>query len=842
MKDDKKTKAELIKELERLRCLVLELDAIEAARKRAVEALRESEERHRTLQANVPVGVFRYTPGADGRVLSANVALAKMLGYKESEDVTDARVADFYLRSEDRDKLVEEMASAGTVSGYEVEFKRVDGTVFWGAVSARAARADDGEIEYVDGVVEDVTERKQVEAELARYRHKLEELVEERTNELRETNEKLRREVADRKRVEEEKRYFNEFTENIIESTQVGIYALDKAGTVKIWNQGMERQFGVDSADIEGKNIFEAFPVLAEEPLGAAIKKVLERGEPFEQGGLRHRTLRRGERVLNTKINALTNPSGAIVGAVVITEDVTEAVTAAEALRESEERYRGIYHTTLALADEIELEAVLREIADQAMLLLRGDDCIVYLLDRDGGILKPLYANTRKGVEAILSFDVRLGGGVTGRVAESGVGSFVNIGAEDDYRVHVPGTDATEDENESVIAVPMFDSSGVLGVITICKDAGVYDEGELDKLTVFARQAEMAIRRARSLEALRESEERYRSLVEAVHGGFAIVDGDENILFVNQAYCDMLGYAKEELTGMNVGELVTEEEFRKVKRATERKLRTKEPAKYEPVWRRKDGSERQFLVSSTPFFDEAGNYKYTLGVTLDITDQKRIEAELKLKTRQLEEAHRRTDELLRNILPEQVIKELEEVETPLPRFVPSVTIVFIDIAGFSDISARVSHKALVTKLAAYFHAFDLIVKDEGLEKLKTVGDGYMYAGGLFTEDNQVEYCAKAALDILKVVGKRDWQVRIGIHVGPCIAGLVKGWRMVYDVWGDTVNVASRLQEASEPGHINVSEAVYEELGDDFEFEFRGELPLHTLGPTPMYYLRRSKDG
>jgi class 3 adenylate cyclase len=118
----------------------------------------------------------------------------------------------------------------------------------------------------------------------------------------------------------------------------------------------------------------------------------------------------------------------------------------------------------------------------------------------------------------------------------------------------------------------------------------------------------------------------------------------------------------------------------------------------------------------------------------------------------------------------------------------------------------------------------------------------MYAGGLFTEDNQVEYCAKAALDILKVVGKRDWQVRIGIHVGPCIAGLVKGWRMVYDVWGDTVNVASRLQEASEPGHINVSEAVYEELGDHFEFEFRGERPLHTLGPTPMYYLRRSKDG
>lgn len=670
MKDEKKTKAELIKELERLRRLVLELDAVEAARKRAAAALRGSEERRRTLQANVPVGVFRSNPGVDGRVLSANVAMAKMLGYEGPEDVINAPVADFYSRPEDREDVVGKIAVAGAVSSYEVEFKRVDGTTFWGAVSAWAARGDDGDIAYVDGVVEDLTERKRAEEEVVRYRDRLEELVEERTEELRQANEKLRREVAGRKRVEEEKRYFNEFTENIIESTQVGIYALDKDGTVKIWNQGMERQFGVDSADIEGKNIFEAFPILAEEPLGAALKKALDGGEPFEQGGLRHRTLNRGERVLNTKINALTNPSGAIVGAVVITEDVTERVKAGEALRESEERYR--------------------------------------------------------------------------------------------------------------------------------------------------------------------------SLVEAVHGGFAIVDGDENILFVNQAYCDMLGYAKEELTGMNVGKLVTEEEFLKLKGATEKKLSKREPTKYETVMRRKDGSEGQFLVSSTPFFDERGDYKYTLGVALDITEQKRTEAELKLKTRQLEEARRRADELLRNILPEQIIKELEQVETPLPRSVSNVTIVFIDIAGFSGISTRVNHKALVTKLAAYFHAFDLIVKDYGLEKLKTVGDGYMYAGGLFAEDNQLEACAKAALDILKVVGKRDWQVRIGIHVGPCIAGLVKGWRMVYDVWGDTVNVASRLQEACEPGHINVSKAVYEELADSFEFEYRGELPLYTLGPTPMYFVKASR--
>jgi PAS domain S-box-containing protein len=672
------------------------------------------------------------------------------------------------------------------------------------------------------------TDLRRAEEELATCRLRLEESVEGYMEGLREASE--------RERPDEGIDYFGEFAANIIESTQVGIYALDKEGRVRIWNRAMERQFGVASEEIEGRGIFEAFPALAREPLGAAIERALERGEPFERNGVRHQTLKRGERILNTKINPLRDSSGGIAGAVVITEDVTEAVKATEALRESEERYRGLYHTTLALADEVELEAVLREIADQAMALLRGDDCIVYLLDRDGGVLKPLYANTRKGVEAILSFDVELGVGVTGRVAESGVGSFVNIGAEDDYRVHVPGTDAAEEENESVIAVPMFDDSDVLGVITICKDGGVYDEGELEKLTVFARQAEMAIKRARSLEALRDSEGRYRSLIETIHDGFAVVDGDENILFVNQAYCNILGYAKEELIGMNLKQLVPEEEVRRLLETTEEKKKEKRSTKYEIVMRRKDGELRDILVSSTPLRDENGEYNLTIGVALDVTEQRRTEAELKLKTSQLEAAHRRADELLRNILPEQVIAELEEVETPVPRSVPDATIVFVDFAGFSHISARVHHKALVTKLAAYFHAFDLIVKDYALEKLKTVGDGYMYAGGLFAEANQLEACAEAALDILKFVGERGWQVRIGVHVGPCIAGLVKGWRMVYDVWGETVNVASRLQEACEPGKINVSQAAYEQLAEDFQFEYRGTLPLHTFGPTPMYYL------
>jgi class 3 adenylate cyclase len=291
---------------------------------------------------------------------------------------------------------------------------------------------------------------------------------------------------------------------------------------------------------------------------------------------------------------------------------------------------------------------------------------------------------------------------------------------------------------------------------------------------------------------------------------------------------------------MNMRDLTPEGYVRQVLEATEAKKRERTSTKYEVVMRRKDGELRDVLVSSTPLLDEKGDYRLTIGVALDITDQKRTEAELQLKSEQLEEAHRRADELLRNILPEQIIMELAETNTSIPRLVQNVAIVFVDFVGFSTISARINHKALLTKLSAYFHAFDLIVKDLKLEKLKTVGDGYMYAGGLFTQDNQLGACAEAALHILEFVQKGGWQVRIGIHVGPCIAGLVKGWRMIYDVWGETVNVASRLHEASEPGRINVSEPVRDELADEFEFESRGTVQLHTLGPMPMYFLEGRK--
>jgi class 3 adenylate cyclase/Tfp pilus assembly protein PilF len=221
------------------------------------------------------------------------------------------------------------------------------------------------------------------------------------------------------------------------------------------------------------------------------------------------------------------------------------------------------------------------------------------------------------------------------------------------------------------------------------------------------------------------------------------------------------------------------------------------------------------------------------------TEKKEKEAEIyRLRNIELQAAYDKTDELLRNILPGEIVEELAVTSTPKPRIVDDVTVIFIDIVNFTLSTNRNEPEELLDELALHFDAYDEIVKGYGLEKLKTFGDGYMYAGGLFSESSQIEECANAALDILDFVSSREWEVRIGIHVGSCIAGLIKGWRMIYDVWGETVNMAARLEQNGEPGRVNVSQAVRDELHEAFVLKSRGDIEAHNLSPAPMYFIRR----
>jgi PAS domain S-box-containing protein len=307
-------------------------------------------------------------------------------------------------------------------------------------------------------------------------------------------------------------------------------------------------------------------------------------------------------------------------------EDITERKLAEKALKESENTYHGIYDTTLALAEGVDLGKVIQIIADRATELLFGKDCVVYLLDEDRKVLTPLYSNAKDEREEIMSYEVPLGKGLSGRVAKTGVGAYINFSDLEDFSIHIPDTDSGEDKFESVISVPMFDGDKILGVITVGKHNIKFQDSDIKKLTIFARQAEIAIKRARDVEDLKESEEKYRILVEESHDAIFIYS-DDKLLFVNDRVCEITGYSKEELYSMDIWRLIHHEDVKRLKEiAVRREKGESVPNTYEARIITKNGEVRigEWAVDTIKF---RGNYA-VLGMIRDVTDFKEMEDEI----------------------------------------------------------------------------------------------------------------------------------------------------------------------------------------------------------------------
>jgi len=207
----------------------------------------------------------------------------------------------------------------------------------------------------------------------------------------------------------------------------------------------------------------------------------------------------------------------------------------------------------------------------------------------------------------------------------------------------------------------------------------------------------------------------------------------------------------------------------------------------------------------------------------------------------------RSQELLLNILPEETARELEADGVAQTRYYESVTVLFTDFKGFSTIAGQLSPQDLVAELNDYFIAFDEIVEQHNLEKIKTIGDAYMCAGGIpTTNDTHAIDAVRAALAMQDFMQKRieernqkglvAWELRIGIHTGPIVAGVVGKKKYAYDIWGDTVNVASRMESNGAPGKVNVSSATYQEIKEHYECVHRGKVSAKNIGEVDMYFV------
>ncbi|MDB9516166.1 adenylate/guanylate cyclase domain-containing protein [Roseofilum reptotaenium CS-1145] len=342
------------------------------------------------------------------------------------------------------------------------------------------------------------------------------------------------------------------------------------------------------------------------------------------------------------------------------------------------------------------------------------------------------------------------------------------------------------------------------------------------------KEAQVALENALALQ---------KAVLESIADGVIAVDQSDRIIAYNNQFIKMWKIPPELLASQNVQEqrnfLAQQVEDPVAFLKRQREMVENPKAEGTGIIPFKDG--RVFEQFSRP--QKVGNQ--IMGRVWgfrDVTERKQAEEALR-------QEKERSEKLLLNILPEAIADQLKQDQSSLAEDFESVTILFADIVGFTPLAAQVQPIQLVDMLNQVFSTFDQLTETYGLEKIKTIGDAYMVAGGLPDPmPNHLDVMARMALSMQAYMGQfytpmgDNFQIRIGMHTGSVIAGVIGKKKFIYDLWGDTVNVASRMESSGEPGKIQVTEVVYEVLKEQYILEKRGKIRVKGKGEMDTYWL------
>lgn len=387
----------------------------------------------------------------------------------------------------------------------------------------------------------------------------------------------------------------------------------------------------------------------------------------------------------------------------------------------------------------------------------------------------------------------------------------------------------------SAFGFPLQDEQEIFGVMIFLTQAvRNFDEDLMQVMTGIGSQLVQFIKRKEAESALLESEERYRDLFENATDLIQCVTVDGRFVYVNQAWRETLGYSEPEIAELKISDVIhpSVEVFQRVMAGEKiERIQTKFITKNQELITLEGNINCKFIE---------GKPVFTRGIFRDITKRLETEAELRHQRDQ-------TEKLLLNILPSPIADRLKEQPGTIADNLAEVTVMFADIVGFTELSAQTSPTEMVELLNVIFSEFDQLAELHKLEKIKTIGDAYMVVGGLPNPQiNHAQAIAEMALDMIDTIAGfcketgTDLSIRIGMNTGPVVAGVIGIKKFTYDLWGDTVNTASRMESHGLAGRIQLTESTYKRLQGQYEFENRGIILVKGKGEMNTYFLNSRK--
>ncbi|PLX22510.1 MAG: hypothetical protein C0597_02390 [Marinilabiliales bacterium] len=361
--------------------------------------------------------------------------------------------------------------------------------------------------------------------------------------------------------------------------------------------------------------------------------------------------------------------------------------------------------------------------------------------------------------------------------------------------------------------------------------------------------------------------------------GVAIISNNSSLEWVNEGFERMYGYSFEEFKERFESSIFKPDNNPKLAEAIEQCKDGAESVVYEKKWETKEGSTLWIQTTLTPVYNEQDIIIKYIAIESNVTDIKEAEARLEAKNESLvtltehlessnlllekqreeiekqkelvEEQKKKSDELLQNILPFETAEQLKKKGFAKSKQYKLVSILFTDFKDFSNLTGVIDSQKLVEELNVYIQKFDEIIEDHFIEKIKTIGDAYMCAGGLplRNKSNPIDVTL-AGLKIQKFMkdygeerkknNETPWELRLGIHTGEVIAGVIGKKKFAYDIWGDAVNKASRMEQSGEVGKVNVSGDTYEYIKEFFDCTHRGNVEVKNNIHLDMYFVNRLK--